>query len=292
MPWILSGFADEAAPDVDGQIAALAEGGVSHIDLRVVDGINIVELPVEHARQVRRKLDKAGIKVNMFGSPIGKIDLADDFQIDVKRMEHLNEMRQVFGAGAVRLFSYFNKKAQAPAEQWEQQSLDRLRQLIGLAAQYDLVLYHEHEPGVYGGDLKTVKVLRDELHRAHPDRFRLIFDFDNFNQAGDDVWGCYQELKDVVGAIHLKESHKQPDGSFMHVPAGEGDGQIERILGDLARRGWEGSLTLEPHLARSAAVLSTGPHGLANQKLADLTHAQCFVLAAQAAKTILKKIGR
>lgn len=292
MAWILSGFADEADQDMDRQIAALVEAGVKYVDLRNVDGINIVDLPLDHAQLVKQKLDTAGIKVCMYGSPIGKIDLADDFEIDRKRMDRLGELKEVFGAQAVRLFSYFNKKAGLPAEQWRQRAIERLQGLIELAEQHDLILYHEHEPGLYGGDLLSVKVLRDELHLQNPHRFRLIFDFDNFNQAGHNVWSCYEELKDVIGAIHLKESKKQPDGSFMHVPVGQGDGHVEQILRDLATRKWEGSLTLEPHLARSPAVLATGPHGQANQSLADLTPHECFVVAAEAAHDLLERVGK
>lgn len=292
MAWILSAFADEADQDMDRQIAALQEARIKSVDLRNVDGINIVDLPLDHARRVRKKLDDAGVSVCMYGSPIGKIDLADDFETDCKRLTHLGALKEIFGARAVRLFSYFNKKAGASPQEWKARSIERLTALVELAEKLDLVLYHEHEPGVYGGDLPTVRVLRDELHLLHPSRFKLIFDFDNFNQAGHDVWACYQELKDVVGAIHLKESRRQPDGAFMHVPAGQGDGQIEKILRDLASRGWQGSLTLEPHLARSPAVLATGPHGQANQFLADLSPFDCFVVAAQAAHGLLKGIAR
>ena len=291
MTWTLSAFADEAGETLEEQIEALREAQIFHVDLRNVDGHNIAALPLDHAAAVRRKLDDALITVHMYGSPIGKIDIADDFEIDAQRMKRLGELRPILGATAVRMFSYYNK-ASAPADRWRTEAVDRVKRLAELAEKYDLVLYHEHEPGLYGGNLATVTNLYDELRQLGTDRFRLIFDFDNYNQAGEDVWSNYLQQRDDISAIHIKESQKQPDGSFMHVPAGQGDGHIARIFADLASRGFSGGLTLEPHLARTAAVLKTAPHGAANRDLAGRSPLECFVIAAQAARQLLSQVNR
>ena len=67
LPWLLSCFADEAADSLDGQMVAVLQGGMSWIDLRNVDGTNVVDLSLECARVVRSKLDRAGVRVNMLG---------------------------------------------------------------------------------------------------------------------------------------------------------------------------------------------------------------------------------
>jgi len=291
MAWILSAFADEASETVDDQIQVLQESQIDHIDLRCVDGINICDLPVDHAKEVKAKLDEAGISVCMYGSPIGKIDVADDFEPDVARLEHLGELRKIFGAEKVRLFSYYNKTDELPFAEWKAESLRRLKVLADLSQKLGLVLYHENEIGIFGHTLETVGILRDEMRANHP-CFKLIFDFDNYNQVGEDAWTNWQTLVECTDAIHLKESQKQDDGTFQHVPAGQGDGHIPESLADLAKRGWSGPLTLEPHLARSPAVLATGPHGEANQSLTDMSDAECFKVAAKAARGLLNEVGQ
>ncbi|MBI1369556.1 MAG: TIM barrel protein [Planctomycetes bacterium] len=291
MSWMLSAFADEASQKVDEQITTLLDAKIQYVDLRNVDGINIVELPLDHAKQVKTKLDASGISVCMYGSPIGKIDITDDFEIDRKRVRHLGELKKVFGASAVRLFSYFNKKG-ADEATWRRVSIERLTELAKMAGDLGLILYHENEIGIYGGPVEKVCVLRDEVHAQSPDTFRLIFDFDNFNQNQEDVWADWLTLRDAIGAIHLKESKRQPDGSYQHVPAGEGDGRIPEVLADLAKRGWNGPLTLEPHLARSPAVVATGAHGSANASLADMSEMEVFQVAAKAARKLLADVGR
>ena len=76
----LTGFADEISADFDEQLAGLRSLGMSHIELRGLDGVNISDLTNEQAREYRRKLDDAGISVSALGSPIGKINILEDFE--------------------------------------------------------------------------------------------------------------------------------------------------------------------------------------------------------------------
>lgn len=288
MNWNLSGFADEADEAVDIQIETLQKAGMNHVDLRSVDSINIVELPVDHAKQVQEKLQGAGIKVGMYGSPIGKIDLADDFEIDVKRLKHLGEMKKVFGCEAVRLFSYYNKE-EVSEQDWQNETVRRLGELSKIASDLGLVLYHENECHIFGDTIERVSVLRDEL-RSKYDSFRMIFDFDNYNQAMGEVWSAWEAFRDTTDAIHFKESRKMDNGEFMHVPVGDGDGHVLKIMQELADRKWEGPITLEPHLAHSPAVMKTGPSGHGNQALADMTPQEVWLVAAEAAKKLMDEV--
>ena len=39
------------------------------------------------------------------------------------------------------------------------------------------------------------------------------------------------------------------DGTVVYTYPGEGDGEVPRILADLAERGYQGPISIEPHLA-------------------------------------------
>lgn len=290
MAWTFSGFADEAATDIDAQIKVLTDGGMNMIDLRNLDGFNISELPLDHAETVKAKLDAAGIGVGMFGSPLGKIDIADDMAIDLKKLRHLALLADIFDCKKVRVFSYFNEKGGTP-EDFEKHSLQRLAQLKELAGELSLSLYHENERDIYGDVcdhvLKIVEALRDPGPAGSEGTFRMIFDFDNYNQCSENVWDNWLKLKDVSDAFHLKDS----DPDCQHVPIGEGAGYAKEILSDALASGWSGHLGLEPHLAHSPAVMATGPGGVANQALADMNDVECFAFAIDKAKGLLADIG-
>lgn len=283
MSWILSGFADEAADLAEDQIKVLKEEGLSHIDVRMVDGCNVADLPIDRAKSLRRQLDAAGVKVCMLGTPIGKIDITDDFQIDIGKLEHCTAVGRILDCNRLRVFSYFNKQS-APPDQWQSKSFSRLRQLKARAADLGVVLYLENEHDLFGDVGKRFKLIVDELYDP---TFKTIFDFDNYNFCKDDVWENWLQLRDVTDAFHLKDSDK--DGQ--HVPAGQGTGRVRDILADALSRRWEGPLSLEPHLAHSPAVMATGPSGRSNQKLAEMSPAECFGVATTAVRQLLGQIG-
>ncbi len=286
MTWTFSAFADEAGGTIAEQIAALQRAGLHRVDLRNVDGHNIAALPLDVAQGVKRNLDAAKVYVQMFGSPIGKIDIADDFQSDLDKLEHLARLADVFNCRWVRIFSYFNKGG-APMDEWQRESLDRLRRLRDLAEKHSLVLYHENERHIFGDRCEQVQVIADELRDGQT--FRLIFDFDNFNQSGDDVWANWRRLKGATDSFHFKDSTAPPKP--MHVPLGEGNGRARDILADAVAMGWSGPVALEPHLAHSEAVLATGPSGRSNEALKDLGPKDAFHLAAETAKRLLDELG-
>ena len=44
---ILSGFSDEIAPEFDTQLEAIREWGLTHIELRAADGVNVSDFTPE-----------------------------------------------------------------------------------------------------------------------------------------------------------------------------------------------------------------------------------------------------
>ena len=77
----LCAFADEASNMIDGQIAAMKRNGIELLEIRGVDGENIKDITRDKAKEVRKKLDDAGLSVWSMGSPIGKIKTDDDRSI-------------------------------------------------------------------------------------------------------------------------------------------------------------------------------------------------------------------
>ncbi|MFK7790622.1 MAG: sugar phosphate isomerase/epimerase family protein [Phycisphaeraceae bacterium] len=282
MTWTRSAFADEAADSAADQIAALEKAKIDHVDLRSVDGINIVELPVDHAKQVKQLLDDAGIKVGMYGSPIGKTDIADAVDIELGRIDHLGKMLEVFGATNVRIFSFYNKEG-LPQDQWKQQSFDKLTKLSERAAELGLVLYHENETEVYGDHPDQIV----ELAELRNDSFKLIYDFANYQRTGAEPWANWQRLKPTTDALHFKDQKANGD----HVPIGKGNTMANEIMADAVKTGWSGPCTLEPHLYMSDAVLATNVHGRGDTSLEGKTREELFQIAAENAHQLMSSAG-
>jgi sugar phosphate isomerase/epimerase len=200
MSWTLSAFADEAGGSTDEQIAALNKAGITHIDPRSLDGHSIVKLPLDVAEQVQAKYQAAGIQVNMFGSPIGKIDIADDIQVDLDRLTHLGKLKDIFGCNKVRIFSYYNKQG-ASKDEWKARTRDNLKQICELAASLGMELYHENESHIYGDasdDVLDLADLRDGKS------FFFIYDFANYIRTGEEGWDTWQKMKSTTDILPLQ----------------------------------------------------------------------------------------
>ncbi|MBR0147244.1 MAG: sugar phosphate isomerase/epimerase [Eubacterium sp.] len=228
MKYRLAAFADEAASDLAGQMAAMKGNGIKLLEIRGVDGLNIDQLSREKAREIRRRLDDEGLGVWSLGSPFGKIGIHEDFAPHLDSFRHSLELAEILGAGHFRLFSFYGATEVGPV-------LERLSAFVEAAKGSDLILCHENEKEIYGDT--AIKCL--EIHRALPG-LRAVFDPANFIQCGQDTKEAWELLSPYVEYMHIKDALW--DGSV--VPAGRGVGELPDLL---SKYGGE-VLTIEPHL--------------------------------------------
>ena len=278
---ILSGFSDEIAPELDLQLAALQEWGVTHLELRAADGVNVSDFTPEKVREVKAKLEAAGISVSSIGSPLGKIGIQEDFAPHLDKLKRTLEIQKELGAPYVRMFSFYIPQDQNPAD-FREEVLDRLGRIVEEAKAWDSVLLHENEKDIYGDNASRCKELMDAFYGPH---FQAVFDFANFVQVGQETLPAYELLKPYVTYVHVKDAQW---GTGTVVPAGQGDGHVGEILADLIGGGWKGFLSLEPHLTDFAglAALEQDPQ----KRGSALDGKAAWKLALDALHTILETI--
>jgi len=233
-------FADEASPSIDLQIQAMQRNGLQGLEIRNVDGENISAISPDKAREVRRKLDDAGLVTWSLGSPLGKIDIEkDDFSAHLDALKHTLELADILGARNIRMFSFFLPAGKDPS-QFRGEVLDRLHRMVETAAGSGIALCHENEKGIYGDVAsRCLDILTDVPE------LRGVFDPANFVQCGQDTLEAWDLLKDRIYYMHIKDA-MFADSSV--VPAGCGDGHVKEVLEAFLARGGQ-DLTVEPHLA-------------------------------------------
>ena len=230
-------FADEAGGSIEHQIAAMQRNGLDGLEIRNVDGVNVSDMTAAHAREVRGKLDDAGLITWSIGSPIGKIGAEEDFGPHLDKFRHTLEIADILGAENIRMFSFYIPEDRDPAA-FRDTVFERLDTLIGAAAGSGVALCHENEKLIYG----DMAVRCAEIHREFP-ALKAVFDPANFIQCGQETWEAWTLLKPFVKYLHIKDA--MPDGNV--VPAGKGCGCVARILSDFLADGGR-ALTVEPHL--------------------------------------------
>lgn len=237
----ISGFADEIAVDVNTQLALLKELGIGWVEFRSGDGIGVADYTIEQAKELRHRLDGSGIRVSALGSPIGKIGIGEDFAPHLEMLRHLIEVAGILGTSYIRMFSFFIPEGKNPAE-YRDEVFRRTEAMVEMAKDKGIVLLHENEKEIYGD---TAERCLDLMRNFYGEHYQCTFDFANFVQCGQDVFAAYEMLKPYIAYVHVKDALMET-GEV--TPAGEGDGQVEKILKCLDSDGFKGFLSLEPHL--------------------------------------------
>ena len=237
----LSAFADEYSSDFTEQLKGLNGFGITHLELRGVDGKNVSELDDNQVKIVKQKLDDFGIKVSSIGSPLGKINIEDDLNIHLETAKRVFQTAEIVGAKNIRMFSFYLPDGKSPSE-CEQKVFDSLSSLIKVAEDFDVTLCHENEAKIYGESPKNCRKLLDYFGG----KLKCVFDMGNFVLDGFKPYpDAYKLLEDYIEYFHIKDSLYA--GAI--VPPGKGEAQIKEILVDYKANGKKDTfITLEPHL--------------------------------------------
>ena len=245
----VSCFADEIDVSVDKQIALLQELGIGWIEFRSGDGKGVADYTEKEAEMLMSRLSANGIRISAVGSPIGKIDITQDFEPHFETYRHIVELAGILDTSFIRMFSFFMPEGEEP-DKFRDEVMRRMDRMVEYAAGRNVVLLHENEKGIYGDN--AARCL-DLMKLFYGDHFRCTFDFANFVQCGQDTLEAHEMLRPYISYIHVKDAMRE---SGDVVPAGTGDGNVAEILNRLDEEGYAGFLSLEPHLADFAGLKS------------------------------------
>ncbi|NLX05226.1 MAG: TIM barrel protein [Phycisphaerae bacterium] len=271
---VLSAFADEISPELDEQLDVLGECGIRWIDLRGAWGANVMELTDQQVGRIQGTLKDRGFAIAAIGSPIGKSAIDKEMKLELERLKRGAELAEAFDAKYIRVFSYYPPEGQSIAT-YGQEVLGRMAGWVEwIAANHpNLVLVHENEYGIYGDLPERCEQIMARLYGPH---MINCYDPANFVHSGvTDVFeNCWMPLKKYTKCFHLKDYKR---GEHV-VPCGEGDGEVEKTLADAWKDGFDGFMTMEPHLTKAG-------------QFAGFTGPDRFKAAVQAVKDICKRNG-
>jgi Sugar phosphate isomerases/epimerases len=239
----ISAFADEIAADPREQVAVLQAEQIRWIDLRSAWNVNVLDLSDQQVAALQKVLHEAGIGVAAIASPLGKVSVESAADVQMDRLARAIELALAFGTRYIRVFSFYPPEhATGWSAQLRERVIDHLRVMTELARQSDIVLLHENEKEIYGDTIdRNVDILRS----VNDPHFRSVLDPANYLQCTQEPYPTAYELtRPWLEYVHVKDV--KPDGTLC--VAGEGAARWPDLLRRLAADGYDGFLTLEPHL--------------------------------------------
>lgn len=249
-----SGISDEAGQPIAVQIKAHRELGWKHLELRLVDNVNLTQLPDDAFDAVYGAVTEAGMGVSCFGSAIANWarPITCPEEIDIDDLKQAIPRMHRFKTPFIRVMSYPNDPDQPVDEgTWRREAIRRMKELSRIAEDNGITLVHENCSGWGGLSAENSNILLGEVDSP---ALKVVFDTGNPVTYGQDAWEYYEAVKDDIVYIHIKDA-KKIDGEDHYCMCGDGDGYVKEVVADLLKNGYDGGLSIEPHLA---AVIHTG----------------------------------
>ena len=255
---ILTGIGDEAANTLEGQIAATKELGWKHLEMRGVEvaghpKANFHDIPDKAFDLATAQLEKSGVGVYCFGSTImnwaKKVD--DPFEITLGEVKRTIPRMQRVGAKYVRIMSFKpgDDEYKTPPEVFK-----RVNEVTQRFVDAGITPVHENCMNYGGMSSQHALELLDKVPGL-----KWVFDTANpvFNPdrskarpwPRQDAWEFWTHVRDHVVHIHVKDATWAPakNDADYNWP-GEGEGKVREILKDAFARGYEGGISIEPHM--------------------------------------------
>lgn len=255
---ILCGIGDEAGNALASQLEAARQLGWTHLEARnvIVPGFpkgNWHDVPDAAFDRAVEALAEAGVTVHCFGSTIMNWAkrATDPFEATLAEVGRAIPRMQRLGARFVRIMSYKpgDEDTAIPDE-----VVRRVREVVQRFRDAGLQPVHENCMNYGGMSPSHGRQLLD----AVPD-LQWVFDTANpvFNPdrskprpwPRQDPWEFWLAVRDRVTHLHIKDGRwnsAKNDADYSW--PGEGEGAVKRILTDALARGYDGGVSIEPHM--------------------------------------------
>ena len=277
----LSGIADECADEIEEQVRAHLDLGWQYIEIRNVDRATVDTMDAELFEHVATTLAAHHVQASCLASDVGKLwldgDAAKPFDQDAASLRGLAAKAKRLECRYIRVMGY--RTESLPDTAWRDESVARLKDLCAIARDGGVVLALEN---CVGWHAQSGRRMCEFLDRVGSDRLVCLYDTANARDHDCDPTEFYEAVADRVAYIHVKDT--APGGRPFTFP-GEGTCGVRHVLEDQLRRGYQGFVSIEPHMAPSAHMRrlksDQGPPGEVyracgrrlNEMLADVAHA-------------------
>jgi sugar phosphate isomerase/epimerase len=230
----LAVIGDEIGPSLSEMLSFCAENDVRRLDMRTVDGRNLLGMSLGEVDAIGRQLKAAGITVPTFVSPVlkwaapgktpagGKVDFAFDPATCPREdpLAHAFDVAVVLGAARIRVFSFLRYPGYVP-DHLE----NAMGRLLDFAARSDVIIEVENEPVCNIGsvaELSAFFTARREawLEDKPSPLLKPLVDISNSWSIGQPPGDAdVAALGPLVDLIHVKDRDLEARRT---VPVGEG----------------------------------------------------------------------
>ncbi|MDR6553075.1 sugar phosphate isomerase/epimerase family protein [Paenibacillus qinlingensis] len=259
---------DEVSADFEKAVKWAAEQGLRHVEVRVVNGVNVAELGNAQLIDIRKLVEDHGLYVSAIASPLFKcaldpqrlVESGDTFgqkeqsvEEHFKKLHRVIEIAKLLGTSRIRIFSFWRE---LDPQKHRNEVIHHLKRAGDIAEREGVMLLLENEPSCNGGFAEEVASLVSGIDSP---AVRGLWD------PGNEAYGAkeafprgYQFMKKSLAHVHLKDAYIRHDGTPKCVPLGSGNVSITAQIKALEADGYTGLYTIETHFVPDSGSQLTG----------------------------------
>ncbi|RAP76854.1 sugar phosphate isomerase/epimerase [Paenibacillus montanisoli] len=260
---------DEVSSDIVAALDFAAAKGLKHVEIRTVDGRNVLALSNEEADHIRAEAERRGLYVSCIASPVFKCALDASRQVaegdrfnqeersvheHFSMLERAMELGERLGTNRIRIFSFWREGE--PIVRFEAEIVRQLTRAARLAEARGMLLLLENEPSCNGGFAEEVARL---VRAAASPALRVLWD------PGNEQYGnrpCfpdgYAAVRGMLAHVHLKDVQPDAEGKPRAVPIGSGSVPYAKQFRALQDDGYTGLFTVETHFVPKGGTAMEG----------------------------------
>lgn len=214
----LSLIVDSFSNDISDQIGIVKGLNLSYIELRNVNGKNIVDNTDEEIYNILNELTKQNIAVSSICTVIGKPTINEPFSVQMSKLLKSLKIAQILRSNNIRIFSDIN------CDKIElKRLLNKLRDI------YKIKICIENEKNTNFEKLSNViKFFQHDYLK----NIGLTLDIANFVEAGERPLKVINLLKEQVTYFHIRDLNIDNKETHMF----EGTCEIKRIISSTNKR--------------------------------------------------------
>ncbi|MCJ7841229.1 sugar phosphate isomerase/epimerase [Lederbergia sp. NSJ-179] len=259
---------DEVSQDLIEALDWVKENNLKHVELRSFDGQNIADAPDEVLDRVLYEIEKRDLFVSGISSPVFKCPLDPERPVTTgdtfgqkeesveqhfQKLERMIEIAEKLNTDKIRVFSFWRE--QHP-ERYISEIANHLKKASQIAEQTDIILLLENEGTCNGGYANEIAHFVRMVDSPH---LRVLWDPGNEAYGGRAAYPeGYEEVKDLIGHIHLKDAFINKNGYPQCVPIGQGEVAYAEQLQALVDDGYKGLFTIETHYIPEGGTAKQG----------------------------------
>ncbi|WP_382319449.1 sugar phosphate isomerase/epimerase family protein [Lederbergia wuyishanensis] len=259
---------DEVSQNITEAFDWAERNRMKHVEIRMVDGKNIADFSDKELEQLLFEVEKRDLFVSGIASPLFKCALdpsrpvasGDTFgQIEESvenhflKLERVIEICKKLKSDKIRIFSFWREENPSL---YNADIIEHLKKAAKIAEENGVLLLLENENSCNGGYASEVAHV---VRQVDSPSLKVLWDPGNEQYGGRPAFPeGYEEVRGLIGHVHLKDAFVDEKGQSRCVPIGEGSVPFFDQLQALINDGYEGLFTIETHYIPEGGTAKEG----------------------------------